>query len=89
MLHGMTKENVCLLAQKLLLSIDPSPKENSPTAADTTQSLLPESHTSKKMVPLVKSATASLGDLVLELVHMIDTGGQPELINGSNAISHS
>ena len=89
MMKKMTKENVCLLAQKLLVSIDPSPKESLSAPANTTQSQPQESYTSKKMVPLVQSVTATLNDLVLELIHMIDTGGQPELMEVMPSLIHN
>ena len=53
-----------------------------------------ESHTSKKLVPLVQEATDAVTtgtseDLVLELVHMIDTGGQPELMEVIPSFIHN
>ena len=54
---------------------------------------LPEkSATCKEMVPLVKStasAAPTLKDLVLEMVHMIDTGGQPELLQVMPSLIHN
>ena len=54
---------------------------------------LPEkSPTCQEMVPLVKStasAAPTLKDLVLEMVHMIDTGGQPELMEVMPSLIHN
>ena len=54
---------------------------------------LPEkSATCKEMVQLVKStasAAPTLKDLVLEMVHMIDTGGQPELLQVMPSLVHN
>ena len=50
-----------------------------------------ESPACQKMAPLVKSAAATgpLEDMVLELVHMIDTGGQPELMEVMPSLIHN
>ena len=50
-----------------------------------------ESPACQKMAPLVKSAAATgpPEDMVLELVHMIDTGGQPELMEVMPSLIHN
>ena len=50
-----------------------------------------ESPACQEMAPLVKSAAATgpLEDMVLELVHMIDTGGQPELMEVMPSLIHN
>ena len=51
---------------------------------------LPEkSPTSQAMVNLVKSTTGSTSKLTLEVVHMIDTGGQPELMEVMPSFIHN
>ena len=52
-------------------------------------SLSEKSPTSQAMVSLVKSTTSSTEELILELVHMIDTGGQPELIERLPSVIHN
>ena len=50
-----------------------------------------ESPACQEMAPLVKSAAATgpPEDMVLELVHMIDTGGQPELMEVMPSLIHN
>ena len=53
-----------------------------------------KSHTGKAMVSLVREASGptaanSPKDLILELVHMIDTGGQPELMEVMPSLIHN
>ena len=90
---GMRQADVDSLATQLMRSIDPLHVVNpSSLPAPTTSVSLPEkSHTGKEMVPLVKSALpmANMSDLVLELVHMIDTGGQPELMEVMPSLIHN
>ena len=90
---GMRQADVDSLATQLMRSIDPLHVVNpSSLPAPTTPVSLPEkSHTGKEMVPLVKSAPpmANVSDLVLELVHMIDTGGQPELMEVMPSLIHN
>ena len=73
---GINEEKVDIFAQRILRS-------NSLTPA--------ESHTSKEMVSLVLEAPPSekSSDLVLDLVHMIDTGGQPELMEVIPSLIHN
>ena len=60
------------------------------TLSLTKPTLLPEkSPTCQEMVPLVKSTAPTLQDLVLEMVHMIDTGGQPELLQVMPSFIHN
>ena len=61
---------------------------SSPQKRSSTQ--MRESPSCKEMAPLVKSAeTDHQKDLVLELVHMIDTGGQPELMEVMPSLIHN
>ena len=56
------------------------------------KSLPEKSQTCQEMVPLVKSTSLvapTLKDLVLEMVHMIDTGGQPELWQVMPSLIHN
>ena len=51
-----------------------------------------ESHTSKEIVSIVSKApppSEKSGDLMLDLVHMIDTGGQPELMEVIPSLIHN
>ena len=81
-------------------TLDPAPSSTSATASvlakgEATLSLtkppsLPEkSPTCQEMVSLVNSAAPTLQDLVLEMVHMIDTGGQPELLQVMPCLVHN
>ncbi|CAI7988520.1 Insulin-like growth factor 2 mRNA-binding protein 3-B [Geodia barretti] len=74
---GMKEDNVHHLAVSIMHAV----AESSPTT-------LQESQTCQKMIPLVKSATGVDRSLVLELVHMIDTGGQPELMEVMPSLVH-
>ena len=77
--------------------IDSGPRSSSTAVngveADTsTPSPQPETSPScNKMVPLVKEAAATVSskDIVLDLLHMIDTGGQPELMEVMPSIIHN
>ena len=60
-------------------------EQNAPSAHD-------ESPFCQNILPLVKSAnndSTVAGDLILELVHMIDTGGQPELMEVMPSLIHN
>ena len=81
-------------------SLDPAPSSISATASDAPQaeaSLSPtkppilqqKSPSCQEMLPLVKSATPTLQDLMLEMVYMIDTGGQPELMEVMPSLIHN
>ena len=41
------------------------------------------------MVSLVKTTSGPVRELMLELVHMIDTGGQPELMEVMPSLIHN
>ena len=84
-------------------SLEPAPSSTSATASVPSQveaslsppeptSLPEKSPTCQEIVPLVKStvsAAPTLQDLVLEMVHMIDTGGQPELLQVMPSVIHN
>ena len=60
------------------------------TLSLTKPTSLPEkSPTCQEMVPLVNLAAPTLQNLVLEMVHMIDTGGQPELLQVMPSLIHN
>ena len=96
---GMSEKKVDSLAHNLLLLIDPSYLDHTPvplypSLLSASHALVEKSHTGKEMIPLVKEATDSTTthpskDLVLELVHMIDTGGQPELMEVMPSLIHN
>ena len=52
-------------------------------------SLPKESPTGKAMISLVKTTSGPVRELMLELVHMIDTGGQPELMEVMPSLIHN
>ena len=90
---GFNEARVDSLARSLMRSIDPDVK-NPSFSSPTISYEIPEvskSHTCKKLVPLVQKAVATgpPEDLVLELVHMIDTGGQPELMEVMPSLIHN
>ena len=79
---------------------DPLPLPPSPTSSEATpqptapvhskhHSLPKESPTSQAMVRLVKAASGSSSRFILELVHMIDTGGQPEFMEVMSCLVHN
>ena len=60
--------------------------------AELPETTTAESPTCQELVPLVKStasAAPTLQNLVLEMVHMIDTGGQPELLQVMPSLVHN
>ena len=62
----------------------------SPFSSPTNALSLPqESPTGQAMINIVKSTTGSTSELLLELVHMIDTGGQPELMEVMPSLIHN
>ena len=90
---GMDEAQVDSLAHLLMQSIDPSYKDELPSSSDLegSNTSFKGSHTGKEMIPLVKEATVTgpLQNLVLELIHMIDTGGQPELMEVLPSLIHN
>ena len=88
---GMTKANVVSLASDLL-GRDTSEVtiSNRPSLPSHSQfQSLPKSHTSQAMVRLVQEANTSKKEMVLELIHMIDTGGQPEFMERMPCLIHN
>lgn len=86
-LTGMSMANVASLPVDSAATEDkPPPLPPPPSSATTPQSLSPsrpkllKSPTGQAMVRLVKTEDGSQGAFELELVHMIDTGGQPEFM---------
>ena len=65
-----------------------APLPLSPSRRPKPRSLLPKSPTSQAMVRLVKAAKGSENPLLLELVHMIDTGGEPEFMEVLPCLVH-
>ena len=65
-----------------------APLPLSPSQRPKPRTLPQESPTSQAMVRLVKAAKGSENPLLLELVHMIDTGGQPEFMEVLPCLVH-
>ena len=65
-----------------------APLPLSPSRRLKPRTLLQESPTSQAMLRLVKVAKGSENPLLLELVHMIDTGGQPEFMEVLPCLVH-
>ena len=91
---GMTEANVVSLASDLLSMDVPeetasSPPPSLPSLSSKSQSLPEKSPTSQEMVRLVKEANTSKKEMVLELIHMIDTGGQPEFMERMPCLIHN
>ena len=63
--------------------------QSSPPVPMEPLSLPKESPTGKAMVSLVKTTSGPVRELMLELVHMIDTGGQPELMEVMPSLIHN
>ena len=63
----------------------PSP----PPAPATIPSSVTKSNTSQSMLRLVKASKSSGGMPMLELLHMIDTGGQPEFMESMPSFVHN
>ena len=89
---GMTEADVVSLAIDYL-GMDASKVATSipslPSPSSKPQSLPEESPTSQEMVRLVKEASPSKKEMVLELIHMIDTGGQPEYMERMPCLIHN
>ena len=93
---GLNEAKVDSLARSLMRSIDPSYVNKELSFPPLTCSYETESPAGKELVPLVRrkptdftDATGPPEDLVLELVHMIDTGGQPELMEVMPSFIHN
>ena len=92
---GMKEANIHSLASILKCSIDQDNPVPVPATAFPLPSVPEESHTSKKIVPLIATPPSDSKlvspseDLILELVHMIDTGGQPELMEVMPSLIHN
>ncbi|CAI8046573.1 hypothetical protein GBAR_LOCUS25766 [Geodia barretti] len=99
---GMRKSDVDKLASALMRDLDvqsakpldPSLQEETTPLVRTSPQLHEESPSCQKIVPLVTTATGPTPkslpkDLILELVHMIDTGGQPELMEVMPSLIHN
>ena len=93
---GMTEAKVADLAQKLLRSINSINIKNPMLSAPPTSHLQEHSkaemsHVTKKFANLVRKVSPAdkPKDLVLDLVHMIDTGGQPELMEVMPSLIHN
>ena len=97
---GLNEARVDSLARSLMRSIDPSDvKKASSSSPPTTSHEIPkvnESHTGKELVNLVRkpsdftdTSADPAEEMVLELVHMIDTGGQPELMEVMPSFIHN
>ena len=77
-----------------LPSSSPSTEATSPPAAQSSQTTVPtstaatESSTMQSMVSKVKAPKSSSSQEILELVHMIDTGGQPEMLENLPTLIH-
>ena len=69
-------------------SPDTAPQSSPPVPMEPL-SLPKESPTGKAMVSLVKTTSGPVRELMLELVHMIDTGGQPELMEVMPSLIHN
>ena len=89
---GMTEANVVSLASNIL-GLDASKVTTSthslPSPSSRPQSLPEKSPTCQEMVRLVKEANTSKKEMVLELIHMIDTGGQPEFMERMPCLIHN
>ena len=68
----------------------PSPSPStSATVPQISLSQINKSHTSKAMVSLLQSSSVSEEDTVLELLHVVDTGGQPEFMEIMPCLMHN
>ena len=71
-------------------SPDTAPQSDYPPPPPKVADSLPkESPTSQAIVNLVKTTTGSVSELLLELIHMIDTGGQLELMEVMPSVIHN
>ena len=65
----------------------PPTSQSSPTTVPTSTAAT-ESSTMQSMVSKVKAPKSSSSQEILELVHMIDTGGQPEILENLPSLIH-
>ena len=91
---GMTEANVVSLASDLLGMDAPEVTTSTlppslPSPSSKPQSLPEKSPTRQEMARLVKMADGSKQEMVLELIHMIDTGGQPEFMERMPCLIHN
>ena len=87
---GTSEIDVASLATNLITSnTDASPLPSPPSLDVPLDTLAEESPTSQKLVRLVKKATGSINQFMLEIVHMIDTGGQPEYMEVMPCLIHN
>ena len=85
---GMTEADVVSLASDLL-GMDATAPPSLPSPSSKPQSMPEESSTCQEMVGLVQKADGSKKEMVLELIHMIDTGGQPEFMERMPCLIHN
>ena len=77
-----------------LPSSSPATEATSPPTAQSSPTTVPtstaaaESSTMQSMVSKVKAPKSSSSQEILELVHMIDTGGQPEMLENLPSLIH-
>ena len=92
---GMKESHVEDLATRILQDTPPVSQPHvvsgSSLPTPVLHQLSQSSESCQEMVPLVKTATVRdlPMDLLLELVHMIDTGGQPELMEVMPSLIHN
>ena len=86
---GMSEANVDSVASHLMHKVNPTSIPSNTLSPTKPTSLPKKSPTCQEMVSLVNSAAPTLQDLVLEMVHMIDTGGQPELLQVMPSLIHN
>ena len=67
----------------------PSPPPKSAAVPQMPRSQIERSHASEAMVGLLQSSSASEEDTVLELLHVVDTGGQPEFMEIMPCVMHN
>ena len=88
---GMTEANVVSLARDIYASEVTTSTQSPflPSPSFKPQSMPKESPTTQEMITLVKEANTSKKAMVLELIHMIDTGGQPEFMERMPCLIHN
>ena len=75
------------LAYLPLLAASKHTAQSSPTTVPTSTAVM-DSSTMQSMVSKVKAPMSSSSQEILELVHMIDTGGQPEMLENLPSLIH-